>query len=146
MKCFKNIVMVAVILVSMPTIDAYAKDVFEDFYAHLRYLSERDKVLSQNIANSDTPKYLPKELKKNRKGDTLPIKRTNSFHMDLDESSAEFSLTDGDLLELKRNGNGVNLEHELYKKGENAMKVNEAINVYNKSKSMLNTAIMGANK
>lgn len=125
---------------------ASAKDVFEDFYAHLRYLSERDKVLSQNVANSDTPKYLPKDLKKSRKGDTVAVLRTNPMHMDLNEASQEFALIEGDIGELKRNGNGVDLERELYKKGENAMKLSEAVGVYNKSRGMLNTAIMGAGK
>lgn len=125
---------------------ALAKDVFEDFYEHIRYLSERDKVLSQNVANSDTPKYLPKELKKSRKGETVAVVRTNPMHMDMNEASPGFALVEGDLSELKRNGNGVDLDRELYKKGENAMKLNEAVNVYNKSRSMLNTAIMGAGK
>lgn len=143
MKYFNVTAAIVIWLLAQP---AFAKDVFEDFYAHLRYLSERDKVLSQNIANSDTPKYLPKELKKNRKGDTVMIKRTNSMHMDLDEASTEFNLVKGDSSELKRNGNGVDLDRELYKKGENAMKLSEAVNVYNKGKSMINTAIVGAGK
>jgi flagellar basal-body rod protein FlgB len=138
--------LIAILLAYLPINFALASDSFDDFYKHLRYLSERDKLLSQNIANSDTPKYQPKELKKNFREDSVPVYKTNPLHMDLSESSKEFALVKGDISEIKPNGNSVNLDNELYKKGENAMKLNEAINVYNKSKSMLNTAIMGPGK
>ncbi len=138
--------LITILLAFLPVTLAFASEPFEDFYKHLRYLSERDKLLSQNIANSDTPKYQPRELKKNTRDDSVPVLKTNSLHMDLSESSKEFALVKGDISEIKPNGNAVNLDNELYKKGENAMKLNEAINVYNKSKSMLNTAIMGSGK
>lgn len=120
-----------------------AEEALSDFYEHLRYLSERDKVLSQNIASGDTPGYTPKELTKKKSGESMNIAKTNSMHMDLDSGSDEFIMTRGDVSELKPNGNAVNIERELFKKSENATQLHETTSVYNKAKSMINTAIMG---
>lgn len=122
---------------------AMADESLSAFYEQLRYLSERDKVLSENIANADTPDYKPKELRKRRSGDDVAMSRTNNMHMDLDDSSDEFSLVKGDISEIKPNGNAVNVERELFKKSENGTRLSETVNLYNKAKGMLNTAIVG---
>ena len=122
---------------------AMADESLSEFYEQLRYLSERDKVLSENIANADTPGYKPKELRKRRPADDVAMAKTNGMHMDLDGASDEFSLVKGDVSEIKPNGNSVNVERELFKKSENATRLNETVNLYNKAKGMLNTAVVG---
>ena len=113
----------------------------DSFYDQMKYLSQRDKVLSANIANSDTPNYKPKELRRKGGGDSS-MSITNSMHMNADEDIS-FDLVDAEVLEIKPNGNAVNLENQLLKKSENSIRLNEATNLYNKSRSMLRTAITG---
>lgn len=124
--------------------------IFNDFYDQMRYLSARDKMLSQNIENSDTPKYLPRELNRSsgaRSGGDLELARTHSSHLDISDGNGNnYRTTKARVDELKRNGNGVNLDRELFKKSENAIKLNESVNIYNKSKGILNSAITGVSK
>lgn len=122
---------------------ANAESVFKDYYDQMEYLTQRDMILSQNIANADTPNYKPKELKKSGARDnSLTLKSTNPMHFGIDDSS-NFELSDAEILEIKPNGNAVTLENEVLKKSENSIRLQEATNMYNKSRSMLKTAILG---
>ncbi len=121
-----------------------AKDNLEELTEHLRYLTERDKILSLNIANADTPKYKPKDLSGYDKDPTENIKfsTTNPMHMSLDGDS-NYQVVEAEILEQKPNGNAVTLEHEMHKKSENAAKLQEMANLYSKTRGMMKTAIMG---
>jgi flagellar basal-body rod protein FlgB len=122
---------------------AHGEDVLGDIYQHMQYLSKRDKIIAQNIQNADTPGYKPQELYKRRKQDEVVMVMTHAGHMNLDDEPGGFFVDEGDISEVKPNGNAVSLDEELYRKGENATKLGEAANVYAKAKSMLNTAIVG---
>lgn len=132
------------ILFLFSPIAANADSVFQDYYDQMDYLTKRDMTLSQNIANSDTPGYKPKELKKRAKdSNSIGLNSTNSMHFSLDGAEGGYEMADADILEIKPNGNAVTLENELFKKSENSMRLQEATNMYNKSRSMLKTAIVG---
>ncbi|MCE2993894.1 MAG: flagellar basal body rod protein FlgB [Alphaproteobacteria bacterium] len=142
----KAIKLIAFLILCLTPSLSIAYDAFEELYDHMGYLTERDKILSQNIANADTPKYRPQDIKKRRGGvDDVHLHMTNSMHMDLN-STTDYTLFSPKLDEIKPNGNGVNIERELFKKNENSQKLTEATNIYNKSKSILNTAIQGLNR
>jgi flagellar basal-body rod protein FlgB len=116
----------------------------DSFYDQMKFLSQRDRIISENIANADTPKYQPKELKKKGKnGADVSMSRTHPSHMDVDANPVDFELTKAEVLEIKPNGNSVTLENELMKKSENAMRLMESTNLYNKSRGMLKTAVIG---
>ncbi|MBA8667862.1 hypothetical protein H1Q59_08165 [Holosporaceae bacterium 'Namur'] len=125
---------------------AVAKDNLNDLTAYMKYLTERDTVLAQNIANADTPGFKPKDLSDYSRNPIQGMKltTTNSKHLSL-EGESEFHIRDSEILELKPNGNAVTIEHELQKKSENAVKLQEIANIYGKSKGMLKTAITGHN-
>jgi flagellar basal-body rod protein FlgB len=122
---------------------AVATDVFGDIYDHMRYLNKRDKIIAQNIQNVDTPGYKPKELYKRRVNDEVRVAITHPGHMSLDDERGGFFIDSGEVHEIKPNGNAVNLDAELYRKGENSTRLSEVTNVYGKAKSMLNSAILG---
>lgn len=133
----------ALLITALAPCVATAYGAFEELYDHMQYLTDRDKILSQNIANSDTPKYKPQDIKKSRGSvDDVHLAITNSMHLDLNNTT-DYTLFYSQTDELKPNGNAVNIERELFKKNENSQKLTEATNVYNKSKSILNTAIQG---
>lgn len=136
--------LILVIFVSLVASEGRAQSVFQDYYDQMDYLTQRDMIISQNVANADTPGYKPKELKKKGSGDnSVSLKATNPMHFSVDGSNAGYEVSDAEILELKPNGNAVTLENELYKKSENSMRLQEATNMYNKSRGMLKTAILG---
>jgi flagellar basal-body rod protein FlgB len=125
------------------SIPAFASEM-DSFYDQMKFLAQRDRIISQNIANADTPQYRPKDIRKSNKDVSgVFVNRTNSMHMDLDDDSTDFELVMADINEIKPNGNAVTLETELLKKSENSLKLMEATNLYNKSRSMLRAAIVG---
>ncbi len=117
----------------------------DSFYDQMKYLSQRDRIISENIANADTPNYQPKELKKRSdKVNDFDIAKTNAAHMDIDGSAVDFELTKSDIREIKPNGNAVSLEDEMLKKSENSLKLMEVTNLYNKSRGMFKAAVAGS--
>ncbi len=105
--------------------------------SELDYLSARDMILSQNVANADTPKYLPKDLRKPVDlGNNLELSVTNPGHLQINKIP-NYNVYDSEILEMKPNGNAVTLEHELYKKSENALHFNETSQIYSKARGML---------
>ena len=128
----------------IPASWSWADDTAKDFNAYIKYLTTRDKILAENIGNSDTPGYEPMELKRNVRDDSgFMVKKTNSRHMDIgvDESTGE--RIKGEVIEIKPNGNKVNAEFELFKKSENSMRLQEALNIQNKIRAMHKIAITG---
>lgn len=125
---------------------AVAKDNLNDLTAYMKYLTERDTVIAQNIANADTPGFKPKDLSDYTQNSSpgMKLSTTNSKHLSF-EGESDFHIRDSEILELKPNGNAVTIEHELQKKSENAVKLQEIANIYSKSKGMLKTAITGHN-
>jgi flagellar basal-body rod protein FlgB len=117
----------------------------DDFYEQMQFLTERDRVISENIANADTPKYKPKDLKRKTKNEEIVrLKRTNPMHFDVDESAGKFEMMDSTIEEIKPNGNAVNLDRELFNKGNNALDLQQSTNLYNKTKNLMKYAIEGA--
>jgi flagellar basal-body rod protein FlgB len=75
------------------------------------------------------------------------ISMTNSaMHLDFEDDNPEYEFVDAPISEVKPNGNAVNSGDEMHKKSETSMAFNETMNLYNKSRAMLRTAISGGGK
>ena len=105
----------------------------------LDYLSNRDTILTQNIANVDTPNYMPHDLNQTNSSHNIGLYVTHSGHLQLEHGS-KYGLTDGKVKEYKPNGNAINLEYEMSEKDLNAAKFHEISNVYNKARNVLKSA------
>ena len=112
---------------------------------YMDFLTKNDAVISQNIANADTPKYLPKKLedKKNPFGYDIKLDTTNPMHIHAEERNSKYKLSTAKILEIKPDGNAVTLEDELLKKNQNSVKLHQISNMYSKSKNMMKYAITG---
>ncbi|CAL7960075.1 flagellar basal-body rod protein FlgB [Alphaproteobacteria bacterium] len=123
---------------------AYSEDL-QDLTEHLRYLAAKDTVISKNIANADTPEYLPKDLEEQepQKDSKVLLERTHQAHFQIDSVQTDFNLVQDEVLELKPNGNGVVIEHELMKKNENSLRFSETSNLYNKIRNMIKVSTVG---
>ena len=119
------------------------------YVKHMDYLTQRDMILSKNIANADTPKYLPKDLIEAKNLDSeyvVDLKTTNPMHIHTLEVIEPYKIVNSEILELKPDGNAVTIEHELLKKNETSLRLQETANIYNKSKNMMKFAVTGQTK
>ena len=112
----------------------------------LGYLSDRQRVVAQNVANSDTPGYRPHDLKPftfdvKLKAATGPMV-TQPGHMQLktSRSGSEFMETTGRDSETTLNGNAVVLEEQMLKLADARMNYDAAIGFYQKSLGLLKLA------
>lgn len=123
---------------------------FQAMQIKMGYLSERQDVLSQNIANIDTPGYKPKDLKK------LDFKRMAMLHANRlkmrvtsENHSSGTVDTNTHFREEKQRKtfettpveNAVVLEEQMAKVAETQMQFQEVTNLYKKTTSMFKTAI-----
>jgi flagellar basal-body rod protein FlgB len=118
--------------------------------ARLGYLSERQNVLSQNIANADTPNYRPSDLKPMNfqslvRGDQrIRMAVTSQAHLAGVTPAANFQAVKqafGKTYETAPNGNAVVLEEEMMKVAEIQQNYQLATNLYQKNVTMLRSAI-----
>jgi len=113
-------------------------------------------LISANLANAETPGYIPKrltfegELKdalKNRGGDTPPL--TDPRHIPLNGRNAGLDRVQGTIIEapdgsVGDDGNGVELENEMGRLAENQILYNATIQLAVKKFEGLKTAIKGS--
>jgi len=116
-----------------------------DLTSRMQWLSDRQQVLTQNIANSDTPGYRAMELsqpsfKKTLSGvQSIQLATTNPMHMSplQTSSSAGVMSINKTPSEVYPTGNSVNLEDETRKAAENAMNFQLVSSVYKREMGML---------
>lgn len=108
----------------------------------MEYLTEKDAVLSSNIANVDTPNYKAKTIKKRTTHDhDFNMTTTNSGHINCESDDSDFVTYDSEAVEIKPNGNSVNLNHEMAEKSKNSLKFHEISNIYQKTRSLMEAAL-----
>lgn len=90
----------------------------DDLMSKLEFLTERDTVISQNIANSDTPGYKAKEILPER-SNNVSLLVTAPGHISI-EDSGEYRVVHSKATSMKPNKNNVDRDNELMKKAENA--------------------------
>ncbi|CAN7593362.1 flagellar basal body rod protein FlgB [Phenylobacterium sp. LjRoot225] len=116
----------------------------------LGYLSERQQLIAQNVANSDTANFRPKDLKpfsfhvQERSGASSAAAVTQPGHIPLQHGSAGGSAAFQQITapdsETRLNGNGVVLEEQMMKMSESRMNYDAAISFYQKSLGILRMA------
>lgn len=126
----------------------------------LGYVSQRERVIAQNVANSDTPGFVPKDLKpftlppgvssSDSAGDLAPA-QTSAGHMGLSGQTAAggiatYASTDAPDSETTLDGNRVVLEDQMMKMTESRMDYDTAIGFYEKSLNLLRLAARAPGK
>jgi flagellar basal-body rod protein FlgB len=132
---------------------------FAALRGRLGYLSERQRVISENVANSDTPGYRPHDLKPfviNASGPQAgaPIALAAASGGTTISgagggqplSSAGYSPQVSPDSETRLDGNQVVLEEEMMKLTDARMSYDAAIGFYQKSLSMIQMAIHAPGK
>ena len=118
----------------------------------MQWHQERQRVLAENVANSDTPNFKPRDLmepKFDATGasapggamGTLPMMRTSASHMSASGAPETFDQNRKVGFETRPAGNAVNLEEEMLKVSTNQMDYAAVTSLYTKSLALLKTAI-----
>ena len=116
----------------------------------MQWHQERQRVLAENVSNSDTPNFRPRDLvepKFEKDGraagvtGTLPLLRTSAAHITPPGASTSFDQNKNAGFQTRPAGNAVNLEDEMMKSAANQMDFAAASSLYSKSLHLLKTAI-----
>ncbi len=103
-----------------------ASSISNKLYEQLNFRAEKQKVISSNIANINTPNYKTKELvfedELNSQTNVLKMKQTNSKHIPMINNN--LSSVNPRLLEVKglqeqNDGNNVNLDNQISEMSKN---------------------------
>ena len=128
--------------------------------SRMGYLSERQNVIAENVANSDTPGYTPRDLQPFKislpttgaGGATLAMApvQTNAAHMSgftssMGSGGASVTQTwkpqDAPDSEARLDGNKVVLEEQMMKLNEARTSYDAAVSFYQKSMGMIELAL-----
>ena len=115
----------------------------------MSWLHQRQDVLSQNVANADTPHYVARDLKPLNFEDALDVARhgatmitTNVRHIALTPShTGHYEDHETPDVEADPNGNAVSLEAEMIKVSDTQAEFQAAANLYAKAMTLMKTAI-----
>jgi flagellar basal-body rod protein FlgB len=117
----------------------------------MQWHQERQRVLAENVSNSSTPNFRPRDLvepKFDQKGSgvdsmaTLAMARTSTSHMASSNPGPSFNHDGGRSGFLTRPaGNSVNLEDQMLKVSANQMDYAAATSLYSRGLGLIKTAI-----
>ena len=105
-----------------------ASNVTDLLFDQLKFRSDRQKVISSNIANLNTPDYKTKDvsfedaLSKNKDDNDLKLSITNRNHIGFDKtpsSQAQIKHFEVEGLEIQNDGNNVNLDQQISQMAQN---------------------------
>jgi flagellar basal-body rod protein FlgB len=120
---------------------------FSMLRTRMNWHQERQRILAENVANADTPRFQPRDLAPpqfdpRRPATTeLGLARTSSAHLSGASGSTRFQLQRDGGFEARPSGNAVSLEDEMMKVAGNQMDFQAATSLYQRGLGMLKTAI-----
>ena len=138
--------------------DFSSLSLFSIMKAKLNYMSARQAVLAQNVANADTPGYRARDIAepdfkrmlsgKSTDGGAARLKMatTSGSHITQGAGGISAKVMDRPKTdELNPNDNNVSVEEEMAKIGQNQMEYQKVLNMYGKTVSMFKIAIGNPN-
>ena len=117
----------------------------------MQWHQERQRVLAENVSNSDTPNFKPRDLVEPKFDDTgasaagstgaLAMMRTSQGHISTSGADPSFEQNRRAGFQTRPAGNAVNLEEEMLKVSANQMDYAAVTTLYSKSLHLLKMAI-----
>lgn len=110
----------------------------------MRFFQKRQSVLAENIANSDTPRFRPRDLAEPTAGsgmqEAFSLAVTQPGHMGAQASSGP-GFQKGSTFETRPSGNAVDLEGEMLKMSNNQIAFQTAANLYQRGLGSIKLAL-----
>lgn len=130
---------------------ANAFPIFSAIRTKLAWLSARQKVVSENIANANTPGFRARELKPvdfrkmlENQGHSVGMRVTNARHIVAKNGASQlfdFRTTEAPIVEMDGSGNSVSIAEETMKLGRTQVEYEMTTNIYRKQTSLLRIAL-----
>jgi|SRR5262245_6439048 len=121
---------------------------FSMLRTRMQWHQERQRILAENVANADTPRFQPRDLAPpqfdpRRPATTeLSLTRTSPAHLTgASGGGTRFQLDRAGGFEARPSGNAVSLEDEMLKVAGNQLDYQAATSLYSRGLGMLKTAI-----
>ncbi len=128
---------------------------FDMMKTRMDWLGQRQRIISQNVANADTPNYEAKDLRaldfekvlqrENRKQlSAVGMQQTSSSHLNGTVNKGAFKQKMRDeVFEVSPTGNAVNLEEQMMRQSETAEAYKMTTTIYSKYTNMMKLAVKG---
>jgi flagellar basal-body rod protein FlgB len=126
--------------------DLGALDIFKGIAAKMAWLTQRQNVIAQNIANVDTPDYKALDLAqfdfKTLLGKKLAPARTSQMHLaGLQATGAARTEKERKPYEVTPSGNSVSLEEQMQKASTTGIDFQMITTLYQKNIGLIRTAL-----
>jgi flagellar basal-body rod protein FlgB len=120
--------------------------IFAMLRTKMHWHQDRQRILAENVANADLPKFKPSDLAPpsfdSRAPGNVAMLQTNPVHLaGFDSASGEFQRQHPHDFEVVPSGNGVNLEDEMLKVAANQMDYQAATALYTRGLGLIKTAL-----
>ncbi len=130
------------------TMDLGNIPLFKAMMSRMSWLTERQQVLAQNVANADTPNFKARDLKPLSFRDvlsgstgTLTLAATQANHLAAPGGAGAFRPVVDRSAETSPSGNGVSIEDQMLKVSGTANEFQLMTNLYRRHVAMLKTAL-----
>jgi flagellar basal-body rod protein FlgB len=120
--------------------------IFAMLRTRMQWHQQRQQVLAQNVANSDTPNFRPQDLDEPKfelsapSAGPLQLARTDAGHLQGFGGAASFR-GEPNQYQVRPAGNAVNLEDEMMKMAQNNMDYQAATQLYSRGLNLIKNAI-----
>jgi len=113
----------------------------------LAYSSLKQKAISNNIANVDTPNYKAQEVNFKTELDhaTLKARRSDIRHFEFKRGSSNIELTTKPTTSYNHNGNNVDIDKEMAEMAQNQIYYNVLVDRMNGKFNSLKEVLKGGN-
>jgi flagellar basal-body rod protein FlgB len=120
--------------------------IFSLLRTKMHWHQDRQRLLAENVANADTPRFKPSDLAppnfdSGAPAPALAMLQTNPAHLAPFEPSSQFEAQRQHDFEVVPSGNGVNLEDEMLKVASNQMDYQAATMLYTRGLGLIKTAL-----
>jgi flagellar basal-body rod protein FlgB len=148
----KKLVVSILLLSAIPSLALAGDDVISDLQTKMKFLNNRQSVISQNIANANTPKYkasdlAPLDFSKSggESASTIQLTTTAPGHLGGNGSSnIKFKkMHDKNAYDVTPNGNNVVLEEQMIKMTDTDMDYSATTNMLKQMNGLIRTAVGG---
>ena len=119
--------------------------ILSKLHTRMHWHQDRQRVLAENVANSDTPNFRARELKELKFDGTaapgaLTLATTHTAHVGT-AGASKFQAIRANHIETRPGGNSVNIEDEMLKVAQNQMDYQAATALYTRGLGLIKTAL-----
>ncbi len=124
---------------------------FQAMNAKMNYLAARQKVISQNISNANTPNFQGSDIQAPKfdkvlenithKKAAIGIETTNAGHISPSNNTHYDPKKQRQTFEMSPDRNAINVEEQMVKANDVQMNYNLMLNLYGSNMDMMRTAI-----